>query len=301
MRQTLWRLTLKTSPEAEEAVSELLAGLFSCPVSSFTNVETGMTSVAQFFEHPKAASKEQRALIHAGLRHIQACGLKIGPARISFTRVPRQDWAESWKKHFHPLRIGAKLLVRPSWSRRKAGKGWVEVVLDPGLSFGTGQHPTTAFCLEQLVARRSGVQAQSLLDVGTGSGILAIAAAKLGYQPVVGFDFDAEAVRVAKENARSNGVGNKVRLHQRDLTKRSPAAGKKYSVVCANLLADLLLEERQKLLALVQPTGLLILAGILKTEFAAVREAYERAGMEMVTSRAAKEWRSGAFRRAASK
>jgi ribosomal protein L11 methyltransferase len=169
------------------------------------------------------------------------------------------------------------------------------VVLDPGLSFGTGQHPTTAFCLEQLVARRSSKERQSLLDLGTGSGILAIAAAKLGYKPISALDFDAEAVRVARVNARRNRVADRIRFSRRDLTRMPRRAGRTYAVVCANLLADLLLAERERILARLQPVGLLVLAGILKTEFAAVQAAYEAAGLRLVASRAEKEWRSGGF------
>ena len=137
----------------------------------------------------------------------------------------REDWAESWKRHFKPIEIGDALLVKPSWSKRRPRKNQAVVILDPGLSFGTGQHPTTAFCLREIVrlklAKERGRLArefktrhhadepsalQSFLDIGTGSGILAIAAAKLGYQPVHAFDFDAEAVRIARANARANRV-----------------------------------------------------------------------------------------------
>ena len=145
------------------------------------------------------------------------------------------------------------------------------VVLDPGLSFGTGQHPTTAFCLRQLVARRRPGEAQSCLDIGTGSGILAIAAAKLGYAPVDAFDFDPEAVRIARANARRNGVAARIRFSRQDLTKLPRRSARKYSLVCANLISSLLLAERERILARLQPDGVLVVAGILKEEFAQVQ------------------------------
>ena len=172
-------------------------------------------------------------------------------------------------------------------------RGQAVVVLDPGLSFGTGQHPTTSFCLEQLARlRRNGKQ--SLLDAGCGSGILAIAAVKLGYAPVEAFDFDPEAVRVAKENARVNQV--QPRIARRDLTKL-PARGKPFDVVCANLIHDLLIAERDKLLNRVAEGGTLVLAGILNEQFAAVKRAFMAAGMKSVAERSVREWCSGAFAR----
>src|SRR5439155_23112501 len=112
---------------------------------------------------------------------------------------------------------GLALLLKPSWSRCRARRGQAVVVLDPGLSFGTGQHPTTRFCLEQIVARRTQDRGQSFLDMGTGSGILAIAAAKLGYHPVAAFDVDAHAVRIARANARKNGVADTLHPRRQDL------------------------------------------------------------------------------------
>src|SRR5205814_9828492 len=134
----------------------------------------------------------KRARLADALENIRNAGLKLGPARIKLERVRSQDWSESWKRHFKPLEIGRELLIRPSWSKRRAHKDQAVVVLDPGLSFGTGQHPTTAFCLRQLATRRIPGQAQSFLDIGTGSGILAISAARLGYGPIRAIDSDSE-------------------------------------------------------------------------------------------------------------
>jgi ribosomal protein L11 methyltransferase len=222
-------------------------------------------------------------------------GFAIGPGRISVERIPREDWAESWKRHFKPLVFGSALLVKPSWSRRRPRKGQAVVVLDPGLSFGTGRHPTTAFCLHQLVARRRRGEAQSCLDVGSGSGILAIAAAKLGYRPVDAMECDPESIRIARTNARRNGVSAAIRFLRQDLTKLRRRSTRKYSVVCANLLSNLLTAERERLLARLHPNGVLIAAGILKTEFAQVQKAFESAGLRLTISRTQNEWRSGTF------
>jgi len=136
-----------------------------------------------------------------------------------------------------------------------------------------------------------------MLDIGTGSGILAIAAAKLGYAPVDAFDFDPESVRIARENARKNGVLRKIHLTRRDVTKLPRRAEKKYNLICANLISTLLVAERERILARLKPDGVLVLAGILSSEFALVQGDYERAGLHLIASRTEKEWRSGAFRR----
>ena len=223
----------------------------------------------------------------------------------------REDWAESWKRHFKPLEIGDALLLKPSWEKRQPRKGQAVIILDPGLSFGTGHHATTGFCLRQLVEVRKGrgagresrasAPALSLLDIGTGSGILAIAAAKLGYSPVRCFDFDPESVRVAKANAAQNDVAHLVKPVRRDLTKLPPASATRYHVVCANLIYDLLIAERDRILSRLRPDGVLVLAGILQTQFAKVERAYRQAGLKLIATEVEKEWQSGAFVRRAGK
>jgi ribosomal protein L11 methyltransferase len=125
---------------------------------------------------------------------------------------------------------------------------------------------------------------------------LAIAAAKLGYTPVEAFDFDLEAVRVARENARKNGVSQKVHIRCEDVTKMPRRSKEKYDLICANLISTLLASEQQRIVSRLNPGGTLVLAGILKNEFASVRGAYEACGLRLAASRTENEWRSGAFR-----
>ena len=294
-RRPLWKLSIATSAEAEDAVAELLAEASGQPVSSYTDVETQQTLVATYLQARPAWSRGWRADLQERLRRAEVAGLHTAPGRVSLVRVRWEDWAESWKRHFKPIHIGSALMVKPSWSRIKARKGQAVIVLDPGLSFGTGQHPTTAFCLEQVLKQRRIGQAQSFLDIGTGSGILAIAAARLGYGPVSAFDFDPESVRAARANVRQNGVADRVRIARRDLTKPSGQPPGKYPVICANLISSLLLSERERILAHLGPGGILVVAGILKEEFGRVQAAYEAAGLRLIASRTRGEWRSGAF------
>ena len=299
----LWRISVSTTLEAEDAVAELLGTIFNCNASSYFNVETQTSIVSVYFSEKWFLSREVHEEISAGLKRMKSCGLQIGAGKIKISRVRREDWAESWKRHFKPIEIGGALLVKPSWSKLHARKNQAVVVLDPGLSFGTGQHPTTEFCLHQIcsvgAARQQSSRrieaTKSFLDIGTGSGILAISAAKLGYNPVRAFDFDPEAVRVAQANARANGVHKKLRIERGDVAKLPQKPKEQFDMVCANLISNLLITERRKIASQLKPGGTLVLAGILKAEFLEVQREFESLGLKLVSARSKKEWRSGSF------
>jgi ribosomal protein L11 methyltransferase len=296
-------------------VSELLGAVLGRPVSSYFNLETGASTVTVYLQQKfvnlgAAASRRRVSSVPAGcrrsqeqvrreildgLKRIKQCGLKIGSGKVTLAKIRREDWAESWKRHFKPIEIGDALLVKPSWSKRPPRKNQAVVVLDPGLSFGTGQHPTTAFCLRALARHKKTGARRSFLDMGTGSGILAIAAAKLGYAPVCAFDFDSEAVRIARANARANGVHKKLRITRADVTKLPVHPAQQYDLICANLISTLLLSERRRLVAQLNRGGTLVLAGILKTEFSQVRKVSAELGLKLAGRKTEGEWCSGSF------
>ena len=292
--ELLWRVSVATSLEAEDAVAEMLGAVCQRAVSTHFNLETAISTVSVFGETKPAAGFRRK--IRAGLRQIEDCGLQTAPGNISIAGIRRENWAESWKRHFRPFEIGGVLLVKPSWSLREPRKNQAAMVLDPGLSFGTGQHPTTAFCLRELARCRNRGMQQSFLDLGTGSGILAVAAAKLGYQPVSAVDVDADAVRIARWNARTNRVGNALRIARADVSRLRPRPGRTYDLICANLSSDLLIAARQRIAAQLSRGGTLVLAGILNREFPQVRQSYENLGLALVGCQRRMEWCSGAFR-----
>jgi ribosomal protein L11 methyltransferase len=290
----LWRVSVAMAADkAEEEVVELLTGWFGQPACSYTDLARERTTVCVYLRSRPGWSVAQRGALSKALKRIHRGELGVP----SLTKLRREDWAESWKRHFKPIDIAGRLLIQPSWSRKRPEAGQLTVVLDPGMSFGTGQHPTTSFCLAELVRARLAGQRQSLLDVGTGSGILAVCAAKLGYQPICALDLDSTAVVIARGNARANGVADKITFQCRDLASLPAAGPKKYSVVCANLLADLLVLHRERLAALVQSGGTLAVAGVLKTEYEVVLDAYRGAGLRLLRSRSRGEWRSASFRK----
>jgi ribosomal protein L11 methyltransferase len=292
---SLLRVSVVTTPDAEDAVAELLGASLGQPASIYHDIETLESTVSVYLPQASAWSPAVRAQVRDGLLRITTCGLTLGSGKIKARTINRKDWAESWKRHFKPFVVGSALLVKPSWSRRRPLRTQAVVVLDPGLSFGTGQHPTTRFCLEQLVGARKRCSVQSFLDIGTGSGILAIAAARLNYRPIEAFDFDPDSVRIARANARQNRVGGWLKISRRDLTRLPVSGSRRYGVVCANLIHDLLVEERRRILNRVRPGGLLVLAGILRSQLPAVLSAYEAAGCIVLARRAVNEWESVAF------
>ena len=281
----------------------MLAAASGRAASSYHNAET-ITSTVTIYCEARPAAGFRKAML-AGLARIKSCGLKVGPGKMMIAKVRREDWAESWKRHFKPIKISDTLLIKPSWSKHRPRKNQAVVILDPGLSFGTGQHPTTAFCLHQIVTavcdRRNGrsqsaATAKSFLDIGTGSGILAIAAAKLGYEPVHAFDFDANAIQIARVNARMNSVAGKIHFWHGDVAKLPAHPARKYDLICANLISNLLIAERRRIAAQLNRGGTLVLVGILKSEIQEIRAAFEALGVEPLSSKTEKEWWSGSFR-----
>lgn len=288
-QRVAWEILVRTGAEQADAVALVFSEFLAVPPVVYANELTHRTTISAFFPRRPAAEALRR--LRTALR-VVVPGCR--PPRVR--RVKDENWAESWKRHFKPIAVGNTLLVKPGWSRQRARRGQAVVVLDPGLSFGTGQHATTSFCLRELARRRRAGEAQAFLDMGTGSGILALAAAKLGYRPVAAFDFDPDAVRIARANARRNRVADRIKFTREDLTRLPARAERRCEVVCANLTADLLVGQLRRIAARVAPAGWLVLAGILDTQFAAVRREYERAGWRLIRTRREKEWRSGTFR-----
>jgi ribosomal protein L11 methyltransferase len=198
---------------------------------------------------------------------------------ISTTEVA-EDWDERWKAFHEPAEIGGRLLVRPPWARPRAGL--LDVVIDPGQAFGTGSHATTRLCLELLLGLRS---AGPVVDVGCGSGVLAIAAAKLGFGPVLAVDHDPEAVRATRANAAANGV--RVRAERHDLVRDGPAPGAR--VVLANLLRPLLLRLAAEGFTGEAPEAL-IASGLLAEEGDEVAAALARHGLRETARPAEGDW-----------
>lgn len=204
-----------------------------------------------------------------------------------------EDWRNSYKAHFHAWQFG-RLHWVPVWEREKftLPPGEAVLWLDPGLAFGTGNHETTRLCVERLVtlAEEHGTSGR-VVDAGCGSGILALSAALLGFRDVVGFDNDAEAIRISTENAALNGLEDRVRFSVGDLVSGLAGEQGRVDVLLANIQADVLMRFARELVGAVAPGGTLVLSGIMANENAQVRTAFEELTAEWtVNARVMGEW-----------
>ncbi len=218
------------------------------------------------------------ALSDAGLR-----------ASLEQRRVAEEDWAEAWKEHFHVERFG-RIVVVPSWRDHAPEPGDVVVTLDPGMAFGTGQHETTRMCLEALDCHvRAGMR---ILDVGCGSGILAIAAAKLGAGGVLAIDIDPDCVRITTENANANRVGSAVSA--RVATREQPLADvvdQRFDLILANIVASTVIDLAPSFVPALGVDGRLISSGIIADREHETVEALTASGLRVESVRAIGEWR----------
>ena len=242
-----------------------------------------------------AEAEQAVAEADAALGHLQTFDLRpIGALQTRF--VDEADWAAAWKDHFPVLRVGRRLVIRPSWRRHRRADDEVVLNLDPGMAFGTGLHPTTRLCLIALEgladagrradadrvdgADRDGGQASldgaRVLDVGCGSGILSIAAARLGARQVLALDVDPIAVEATIANARRNRLASRIDARQGSLPSGAPP----FDVVLANLIASLLIDLASVLAGELRPGGRLLASGIFVDREGAVVEAFAAAGLQ---------------------
>ncbi len=300
-------LSVAADHEAVEAVSEILSryapgGTTVEPAYELVDeglgarVDVGRPAVVRAYLPARDAAAARSAVAGAeeALGHLAAFGLRpIGPLETRV--VHEEDWAHAWKAHFPVLRVGRRLVVRPTWRRHRRAPGDVVLALDPGMAFGTGLHPTTRLCLAGIEAwadagRFAAGSAHHggprLLDVGCGSGILAIAAGLFGAEELVGLDTDPIAVEASQANARRNRLGRRLTARQGSLPSGQPP----FDLVLANLIASLLIALAEPLAAELRPGGRLLASGIFVDREAEVRSAFEAAGLAVVGRSAEGDW-----------
>ncbi|MBN1179639.1 MAG: 50S ribosomal protein L11 methyltransferase [Anaerolineae bacterium] len=272
------------SSEAAEAVAEVLNRYAPQGVAIEAGPEgaAGGPVAVRAYLPSDADLPETRRKVEEALWHL---GQLLPIPEPAFRAVPDTDWTESWKQHMRVLHIGRRVVVRPSWLSYAPRRDDIVVTLDPGMAFGTGLHPTTQMCLMALEEHvRPGM---SLLDLGTGSGILAIVGAKLGAAPVLALDNDAEAVAAARRNVDDNGVAAAVRPAQGSLAQ----ADGTFDVVAVNILARVIVQmAAQGLADRLAAQGLLVLAGILDEQEEEVRSALQHAGLQVTGRRQIDDW-----------
>ncbi len=270
--------------EAAEAVAEVLSRYAPQGVAldlGDTPVATGPVTVRAYLavdeELPVQQRKVEEALWHLG---------QLWPIPDpTFIQIADCDWTSGWKETIPVLPLGKRVVIKPSWREYTPQSGEIVLELDPGMAFGTGLHPTTRLCVELLEDLiQPGMR---VLDLGTGTGILALAAAKLGAEEVVAVDNDANAVAVARRNARDNDVAQTIRLVHGSLAEVSGT----YDLVLANILAPVLISMAENgLAARVKRGGAVVLSGILDEQTAEVSSAMENAGLHVADRRQQDDW-----------
>ena len=288
-------LSVEADVEAIEAVSEILGRVSDGAAVQPTQLLRDPADELAAREDPSspyiitahvAANSDAADRVDAierALWHLQAFGLRaIGPLRVR--TVDDAGWTDAWKQHYVAQRIGRVVIV-PSWAEEELASGEVGITLDPGMAFGTGLHPTTRGCIELLQALKP--MPDRVLDVGCGSGILALAALRLGATHVVGIDTDPLAVTASRENAERNGLADRFEAREGTLPALAP---EQYPLVLANLVAAVLVTLAQSLARHLATGGTLLASGIIEPRASEVVTALGAAGLAAAERRDDGEW-----------
>ncbi len=301
-------LTIHVHRDAEEAVSSLMieTGSQGVAISDsadyvgqedrfgelYPEVEQSEMIAITAYYPDTLDIEEVKADLAARLADLMDFGLETGQVSLESQELAEEDWADNWKKYYEPARITHDLTIVPSWTDYEATPGEKIIKLDPGMAFGTGTHPTTKmslFALEQIL--RGG---ETVIDVGTGSGVLSIASSLLGAKEIYAYDLDDVAVRVAQENIALNPGMDNIQVAAGDLLR---GVDLEADVIVANILADVLIHLPEDAYRLVKDQGYLIMSGIISEKWDMVRASAEAAGFFLETHLIQGEWNACIFKK----
>lgn len=283
-----WQLTVPTLPETSDGLTNFLWEQGALGVVE--EESPAQPPRLRAFFPDTASSTELLRAVSAYRASLRALGLPVAPAAAEISPLLEEAWAQAWQQSFPPREVGRRLLVVPPWEAGADARGRVRVVVEPGRAFGTGHHGSTEGCLallEEALEARPGAR---VLDIGTGTGILAVAAIKLGAAEVLAIDVDPDAVAAARKNAEANGCGHRISAEL--FSPEELPAGARWPVVVANLLAHSHLALAAPYARLVEPGGRLILGGILADEDARVIAALGVAGFALARRLVLEGWSS---------
>lgn len=289
-----FKVAVENREEAETIASEASEnGIY---IEDYSNVEKEAMEIAHIDLIDEDLLKKDR---HSVIIHIYVpdenpaeassyIGELFGAAGIDYSvstkSVKEEDWANNWKKYFHQLEVGENIIICPSWEKADNPNNKTVLYLEPGLAFGTGTHPTTRLCLE--VLQKYINNDSTVLDIGCGSGILAVSAKLLGAKSALGVDIDEKAVKTAKENAQRNNCGD-IEFIEGDLTDKVKG---RFSVVAANIVADVIIKLCPNVKNFMTDDGVFIVSGIIEYREPDVMKVFENGGFEITERNCSEGW-----------
>jgi len=291
--EKLYSITILTDAETGSTINELLPAVDIYP-SSYFDCEDNIARLSLYYETAKEASDSLRLVKQSLTEWSELAGIDLSRVEVTEGDLLKEDWSEKWKEFFHAEKISDRLVIKPSWESYQASPEDIVIEIDPGMSFGTGNHGTTRGCL-QLLDKLSLDIKGTFLDMGCGSGILSMAASKLGIKEIDAFDYDENSVLIAKENISLAGCEN-INAVVANLYEFKPA--KKYDLVIANILASVLIDNVSIIVGSLKPGDCtrLVLSGILHEQFPKVQETFEYEGLVLVEHVKIDKWSTGLFK-----
>jgi ribosomal protein L11 methyltransferase len=285
----LYAVTISTSSALGLIIDELLPSIELYPTTYFDK-DDNTANVNLYYEEKELAISAKNEIYNSLLVWEKFTLITLDKVELVLKEVKKEDWSESWKVFFKVDKVSDRLVIKPSWKEYSAKPGEIILDIDPGMSFGTGSHGTTKACLQYL--DEISAPGMSVIDMGCGSGILSLAASKLGLTPIHAFDYDPDSVRITSENLES--VGSQVdSLFQQDLSEYS--ASRTFDIVIANILAPVLLMNADRIVAALAKDSKLMLSGILHSQFDEVVERFTLAGLSLHGHKKIDEWSTGLF------
>jgi ribosomal protein L11 methyltransferase len=288
------KITIQTDPALTDAIEDFMMGISDAGMELTVDQPGETTLIHGYFDKNLGDEEETEGIIRQLTGHLQELAeiFEVSVPRLTTTFIEDEDWSATWKEHFKPFAIIPGLVIAPTWEEYHGKENEKVIVMDPGMAFGTGHHATTSLSLELLRDALAGEPAISVLDVGTGTGILGMAAALFGAARVIAIDNDPEAVSAASANSVRNGLQGIMEVAGTPLSSLSGP----YSLVIANIVHDVLLELAPDLARLTAHGGRLILSGILSgPQVASIVSCFTRLGFSLKRQEQQKEWEALLF------
>jgi len=306
-REKWIEITILTPPELVDALSNFLEELGTDGVfqeaehipdeSGFNGPTISAKEKIKSYLPWSHGIKKQTARIEVYIDSLSSIFPKLEKPRLSTKTIVDPDWAEQWKKHFKPLRVSNNIVIKPTWERYSPAGRDIVIDIDPGMAFGTGQHASTAMCImsiEDILLKDRLREERDILDVGTGTGILAICAAKLGAGRVTGIDTDSKAIEIAGKNIAINRVEDRVEIINRDIALCRGS----FDLIVANLISGTLIKLHSHLISLTKPGGYIIASGITEHDAKDVEKIFCNGETVLHATRSENEWVCYTFKKA---